>query len=107
MVDDQGRLRKERNSRFHHGAERGFSSDDQTLRYGSLFEHRFNGAVGSNGRPLPVERFFREGLVELQREFNGVMRKLVRQLDRLYYMLYPEFENRFSLRFRAGSICRG
>src|SRR6476646_8342298 len=45
MVDDQGHLRKERNSRFHHGAERGFSSDDQTLRYGSLFEQRFNGAV--------------------------------------------------------------
>ena len=102
MVDDQGLLRKERNSRFHHGAERGFSSDDQTLRYGALFEHRFNGAVGANGRPLPVERLFREGLVELQREFNAVTWKLVKQLDRLYDMLYPEFESKFSPRFRAG-----
>jgi hypothetical protein len=106
MIDEQGLFRKERNSRFHHGAERGFSSDDQILRHGALFEHRFSGAVGSNGRPLPVERLFREGLVELQREFNGVMRKLVKQLDRLYDMLHPEFESRFSPRFRAGSFAR-
>ena len=106
MIDDQGLLRKERNCRFHHGAEREFSSDDQTLRIGALFEHRFNGMVGSNGRPLPVERLFREGLVELQREFNGVMREVVKQLDRLYDMLYPEFESRFSPRFRAGPFAR-
>jgi len=102
MIDDQGLLRKERNSRFHHGSERGFSSDDQTFRIGSMFEHRANGMRGPNGRALPVERFFREGLVELQREFNVVMRKLVKQLDRLYDLLHPEFETRFSPKFRAG-----
>ncbi|MDX8514986.1 hypothetical protein [Mesorhizobium captivum] len=102
MIGDQGLLRKERNSRFHHGAERGFSSDDQVFRIGALFEHRYKGAVGPNGRPLPVDRLFREGLVELQREFNSVMRKVVRQLNRLYDMLEPEFESRFSPRFKAG-----
>ncbi|MEI5680091.1 MULTISPECIES: hypothetical protein [unclassified Mesorhizobium] len=106
MIDDQGLLRKERNSRFHHGFERGFSSDDETFRTASLFEHRFNGIVGQNGRPLPIKRLFREGLVELQREFNGVMRKVVKQLDRLYHMLYPEFEGRFSPRFNAGPFAR-
>jgi hypothetical protein len=106
MIDDQGLLRKERNSRFHHGAERGFSSDDKMFRTAALFEHRFNGVVGPNGRPLPVERLFREGLVELQREFNGVMRTLVKKLDRLYDMLNPEFEGRFSPRFRAGPFAR-
>lgn len=106
MISDQGLLRKERNSRFHHGSERSFSSDDQMLRIGARFEHRFNGAVGANGRPLPVARLFREGLIELQKEFNIVMRKIVKQLGRLYDMLEPEFESRFTPRFRAGPFAR-
>ncbi|MBR0788702.1 hypothetical protein JQ631_06440 [Bradyrhizobium manausense] len=106
MIDDQGLLRKERNGRFHHGSERGFSSDDQTFRIASLFEHRFNGMVGPNGKQLPIERLFREGLVELQRDFNGVMRRVVKQLDHLYDMLCPEFEGRFSPRFKAGPFSR-
>jgi hypothetical protein len=71
-----------------------------------MFEHRFNGMVGPNGRPLPIKRLFREGLVELQREFNGVMWKVVKQLDSLYQMLYPEFEGRFSPRFKVGPFAR-
>ena len=106
MVDDQGDLRRERNRRFHHGLERRFSSDDQVFRVASLFEHRFNGAVGPNGRALPVERLFREGLVELQREFNTVMRKVVRQMNGLYDALHPEFDGRFSPKFRAGPFAR-
>lgn len=102
MIADQGTLRHERNGRVHHGAERGFSSDDQTFRFGSNFEHNHNGAVGANGRPLPVNRLFREGLVELQREFNGMMRKLVHRLNEVYDMLGPEFEATFAPRFRAG-----
>ena len=102
MIADQGQLRQERNGRFHHGAERGFSSDDQKFRIGSLFEHRHNGILGDNGRPLPINRFFREGLVELQREFNVMMRKMVRRLDELYDMLAPEFEATFAPRFRTG-----
>lgn len=102
MIVDQGTLRQERNGRFHHGAERGFSSDDQTFRIGALFEHRGNGMLGENGQPLPVDRYFREGLVELQGEFNVMMRKLVRRLDKLYDILAPEFEATFSPRFRAG-----
>ena len=102
MISDQGLLRKERNRRFHHGLERQFSSDDQTLRIGSLFEHNFNGATGENRRSLPVARLFREGLVELQKEFNIVMRKIIKRLDCLYSMLESEFESRFSPKFRAG-----
>lgn len=106
MIDDQGLLRSERNSRFHHGFERRFSSDDQIFRTAALFEHRFNGVVGPNGRNIPIERLFREGLVELQREFNSVMRKVVRQLNRLYDMLHAEFECRFSPRFKAGPFAK-
>jgi hypothetical protein len=102
MIADQGTLRHERNGRVHHGAERGFSSDDQMFRIGSTFEHRYNGAVGPSGRPLPVKRLFREALVELQREFNVMMRKLVRRLNELYDELEPEFEATFTPRFRAG-----
>jgi hypothetical protein len=106
MIADQGTLRAERNGRFHHGAERGFSSDDQMFRIGSLFEHRRSKMLRENGRPLPVNRYFREGLVELQREFNVTMRKLVRRLDKLYDMLAPVFEATFSPRFRAGPFGR-
>lgn len=106
MIDDQGNLRTERNGRVHHGAEREFSSDDQMFRIGALLEHRHNGVRAPNGRPLPVGRLFREGLVELQREFNGVMRTVVKQLVCLYGMLYPEFEGRFSPKFRVGPFSR-
>lgn len=106
MVGDQGALRQERNGRFHHGSERGFSSDDQTFRTAALLEHRFNGMADIKGRPPPVQRYFREGLVELQREFNVVMRKAVRQLDRLYEQLGHEFEGRFSSKFRVGPFAR-
>lgn len=106
MIDDQGELRRERNRRFHHGLERRFSSDDEVFRVASLFEHRFNGAVGPNGRALPVERLYREGLVELQRDFNTAMRKVVRQLSWLYDALHPEFDRRFSPKFNAGTFAR-
>jgi hypothetical protein len=106
MIDDQGLLRKERNRRFHHGSEREFSSDDQIFRVGALFEHRFIGMVGPNGRPIPTERFFREGLVELQSEFNSVMRTVVNQLDRLYDMLISEFEDRLSPKLSAAAFSR-
>lgn len=104
MIDAQAHLRKERNRRVHHGAERGFSSDDQMFRIAALAEHRSGGARGANGAPLPVRRLFREGLVELQREFNRAVRVLEKQLDGLYDMLYQEFELRFSPRFRAGAF---
>lgn len=104
MIGDQGALREERNGRFHHGSERGFSSDDQMFQLASLFEHRYNEATDKRGRPLPVQRYFREGLVELQREFNVAMRKVVKHLDRLYDKLSPEFEARFSPKFRESSF---
>lgn len=106
---DQGTLRDERNARFHHGTERGFTGDDMTFRAAALFEHRGSGVRGvdQNGRPINVERSFREGLVEFQREFNQATRKLVRQLDRLYDELGMEFERRFVPRFRAGPFGRG
>ena len=69
---------------------------------GLFFEHRYNGMSGENGQQLPVDRYFREGLIELQREFNVMMRKLVRRLDELYDMLAPSSKLTFSPRFRAG-----
>lgn len=104
MIDDQGELRGERNRRFHHGSERGFSSDDPMFRTASMFEHRANGVVDKNGKPIPVERYFRQGLRELQKEFNVVMRKLVRRLNHIYDRLSPEFEATFSPRFRSGAF---
>jgi hypothetical protein len=100
MIADQGTLRQERNGRFHHGTERGFSSDDQLFRVGSVFEHHHGQLENGNDLPIPIARYFSEGLVELQKEFNVMMRKLVRRLDELYDMLAPEFEATLSPRFR-------
>jgi hypothetical protein len=106
---DQGALRDERNARFHHGAERGITGDDMTFQIAALFEHRGSGVRGrdQDGRRINVERSFREGLLERQREFNQASQKLVRQLDRLYDELGMEFESRFVPRFRAGPFRRG
>jgi hypothetical protein len=103
MIKDQGDLRQERNARFHHGAERGFTDDNEAFRITALMEHRWGGVDGGKdrfGRKLDMERMFKKGLVELQREFNRATRRLVRQLDRLYDQLWPAFEARFGPRIQ-------
>ena len=99
---DQGHLREERNARFHHGIERSFSHDDRTFRTASLIENHSGGVAGADqfGRKINLERSFKEGLVELQREFNRATRRLVRLLDQLYDELWREFEDRFDPQIR-------
>lgn len=103
MRKDQGDLRLERNARFHHGAERAFTDDCTTFRIAALGEWRGQYVVGrdQHGRRINVERSFKEGLVELQREFNVSTRKLVRHLEAFYDQLDFEFESRFGPRMRA------
>ena len=98
MIDDQGALRTERNSRFHHGVERNFTDDDVTFKIVAQFEHCANGMTGTDrfGRNIDVEQWFREGLVRLQQEFNNSTRRLIKCLNRLYSILRLEFEHRFS-----------
>jgi hypothetical protein len=105
MMRDQGYLRGERNRRFHHGQEREFTEDDQVFRTASLFEHRGSGlkGKGQDGRRINVERSFKEGLVELQRDFNVTNRQLVRRLNQLYNDLYAEFESRFGPKISAAT----
>lgn len=104
MLNDQGNLRKERNARFHHGIERGFTDDDQAFRMTALMEHRWGGVGrGSEdrfGRKINLDRMFKVGLVEVQRDFNRATRWLIRQLNRLYDHLWPAFEERFGPRIR-------
>jgi len=99
---DQGDLRIERNSRFHHGFERAFTSDDLTFRLAANFEKRGLGLRGTDAenRRINVSRSFKEGLVELQRDFNTSTKKLVRRMNVVYDLLAPEFEARFSPRFK-------
>jgi hypothetical protein len=105
MVRDQGSLRAERNARVHHGQERAFTQDDTTFKMAAIFEHRVNGMTGQDrfGRKINLERMLKEGLVELQREFNRSTRVLVRQLDKLYDELWREFEARFEPKIRAAT----
>ncbi len=105
MKKDQGDLRPERNARFHHGAERAFTDDSATFQTAARFERWGNGVVGhdQHGRRINVERSFKEGLVELQREFNAATRKLVRHLDAFYDLAGIEFESRFTPRIRAAT----
>jgi hypothetical protein len=105
MQSEQGEIRSERNARFHHGRERGFSSDDLTFRSAAIYDHNAGGVSGTDqfGRKINVELFFREGLLELQREFNTKCRVLVRSLDKLYDSLWIEFESRFKPKFRSAT----
>jgi hypothetical protein len=105
MRKDQGDLRRERNARFHHGAERAFTNDSTTFQTAARFERWGNGVVGHDrhGRRINVERSFQEGLVELQREFNAATRKLVRHVEAFYDLLGIEFESRFTPRIRAAT----
>jgi hypothetical protein len=105
LSESQGALRGERNKRFHHGEERGFTDDDQTFRIAAILEHQ-SGVVGGTDRyerKVDLERSMKEGLVELQRDFNRATRKLIIQLNGLYSILSGEFERRFVPRFRAAS----
>lgn len=105
MKMDQGDLRPERNARFHHGAERAFTDDSVTFQMVSRFERLGNGIVGRDqyGRRINIERSFKEGLVELQREFNAATRKLVRHLNAFYDLAGGEFERRFTPRLRTAT----
>lgn len=97
MLSDQGHLRIERNSRIHHGEERCYTQDDTTFRTAALFTHSYNGISGTDrfGHKINLDGFFKEGLVELQKEFNKATKKLVRQLDLLYNELGIRFETSF------------
>jgi len=105
MVRDPGSLRSERNARVHHGEERAFTEDDLTFKLAAIFEHRLNGMIGRDrfGRRINLERRLKEGLVELQREFNRSTRMLVRQVDKLYDELWHEFEARFGPKMCAAT----
>lgn len=105
MKKDQGNLRHERHARFHHGAERAFTDDDTTFRIAALMEMLGNSVEGYDqyGRCINLERSFKEGLVELQREFNAATRRLVHHLDAFYDLIGIEFESRFTPRIRAAT----
>jgi hypothetical protein len=97
MLDEQEQIRSDRNARIHHGYERPLTDDDTTFKTASFLSDKLGGVVGSDvyGRKIDVDLSFREGLVGLQREFNLHVRRLERQLDRLYDLLWREFEERF------------
>lgn len=105
MGKDQGNLRPERNARFHHGEERTFTDDNVTFWTAAIFEKRGTPVSGSDqyGRFINIERSFKEGLVELQRDFNSATRQLVRQLNVFYDLTSIEFNSRFTPRFHAAT----
>lgn len=97
IIDDQELVRTERNARFHHGKERRFTDDDATFKFASNWIDKGPGLRGNDqwGRPINVDIAFKEGLVRLQREFNNHVVLLQAQLDRLYDILWDEFEDRW------------
>ncbi|CAM3629399.1 Cthe_2314 family HEPN domain-containing protein [Thalassospira profundimaris] len=94
-------LRTERNQRFHHGFERGISSDSQAFRDVSFHEHHGNKITGvdRNGIKIDTSRYMREGLSEMQTEFNKSCNKVQGLLKCIYEMIEPEFEDRFHKKF--------
>lgn len=106
MGSTQDELRVERNIRFHRGEERQLSSDDSTFKMAAIFEHRGQQISGTdeNGHVISVNRYFKEGLVALQREFNSATKKTDSDLSKVYEYLSEEFEARFRPKFRDPSL---
>lgn len=102
LREDHNALRYERNSRVHQGWERTHSSCDESFRSAAMFERIGRGLKGTDslGRRINVKRYMKEALVELQRDHNTSLRKLAKRLDEVYDLLWPEFEDRFRLKFR-------
>jgi len=101
IENGQQMLKVERNVRFHRGEERAFSSDNQSFRFAALFESRGRPTKGKdrNNRTINTNRYFREALVQLQKDFNLANRKLEKNLDKLYDLLSEEFDDRFHIKF--------
>ena len=100
--DHQG-LRTERNDRIHEGWERTHSSCDTTFWMASLFEHRSGGTgyagKDSHGRRINLNRYMKEGLVDLQRDYNTGLKVLSSRLNQIYDCLHPEFDQRFGSKY--------
>lgn len=98
-------LRQERNTRFHRGWERQHTSDDRTFYSTTAHETRGREWTGSDifGRKIDNEKFFREGLVNLQRDYNRHCPRLIKQVDLLYDQFSIEFDARFSRKFNDPS----
>lgn len=101
VSNDQHILRQERNERFHHGLEREFSSDDNAFRLAARYEFVGLKLTGTDyyGRKINLPRYFKEGLVQLQSDFNSMNRHLSKGLLKLYDLLEIEFDERFSRKF--------
>lgn len=94
-------LRNERNTRFHRGWERQHTSDDTSFRATAAHENSGMEMTGTDqfGRQINNEKFFREGLVNLQRDFNRLCPQIIKAMDKLYDLLEVEFDVRFSPKF--------
>ena len=102
LRDGHQALRFERNSRVHQGWERTYSSCDESFKAAANFE-RFDRqlkGIDSVGRRINLNRYMKEGLVELQRDHNKSLRILSKRLNQVYDFIQPEFESRFRTKFR-------
>jgi len=110
ISDELTHLKEERNYRFHRGVERSLSSDDDAFRFAALLEHRGGGKItgtDKHGNKVNSSVYFKEGLVELQRDFNVSARKLERALRNLYDHLHLEFEARFHIKYNDADTSFG
>lgn len=102
VAHDGENLRYERNLRAHRGVERPLSSDDTTFKFaGHMEKNNGRGVKGTDqhGRRINTQRYLKEGLVYLQREFNKSGRVLVKNINQLFELLNDEFDPRFSAKF--------
>lgn len=101
VEDDLKSIKHERNIRFHRGIERSHSSCDETFKTVARFNFggRNIGGKDSHGRRVNLNRYFKEGLVGLQHDFNTSCKALVKCLNPIFELLGEEFENRFHEKF--------
>jgi hypothetical protein len=59
------------------------------------------GGKDRHGREIDLNKFSKQAINRLQREFTASMKKMAARLDEFYSELAPDFEARFSPKFRA------
>lgn len=105
----QHTLRLERNVRIHR-AERAeqesLTGDDQTFKTAAIFSHYGNGVTGEDrlGRPIDLNRFYREAADYLRTKFNSNVKILESALDEFYPPLLLEFNTRFRSKSRQEGL---
>jgi|WetSurMetagenome_2_1015567.scaffolds.fasta_scaffold97838_2 hypothetical protein len=105
LLDDQEKVRIERNYRVHEAWGQDLTEDDIIFRSLAQMEYLCGTKECQNpdGSKTHIRVFYNAARDGLRKEFNKNCRTLVEHLDPIYSLLSSEFEVRFSAKWRSHS----